>query len=110
MEVLTLKAINPIVAIGEDLHFSFEIQNQSAEPRKVRIEYEVGYMRNNGKLSSKRFKLSEKMYNPGATTIMKKHSFKPITTRKYYPGEHRLGIIVNGQEMASVPFELMDRP
>ncbi|MNH95531.1 hypothetical protein D3C73_481800 [compost metagenome] len=110
LEIQTLKVVNPRVTVGEDLHFSFEILNLSDEPRKVRIEYEIGYMRNNGKLSSKRFKLSEKMYNPGVTTIMKKHSFKPITTRKYYPGEHRLGIIVNGQEMASVPFELMDRP
>ncbi|RUT35524.1 DNA alkylation repair protein [Paenibacillus zeisoli] len=106
LNVQALNVMDERVAVGDDLHFSFEIVNQSDEPRKVRIEYEIGYMRSNGKLSPKRFKLSEKMYNTGLTTTMKKHSFKPITTRKYYSGEHRLAIIVNGQEMASVPFEL----
>ncbi|USB31834.1 DNA alkylation repair protein [Paenibacillus sp. YPG26] len=110
LEVQVLTVINPSVIVGDYLHFSFDILNQSDEPRKVRIEYEIGYMRSNGQLSLKRFKLSERLYNPGVTTIVKKQSFKPITTRKYYPGMHRLGIIVNGQEMATVPFELMDRP
>lgn len=107
LNVQALHVVNERVAVGDDLCFSFEMMNQSDETRKVRIEYEIGYMRSNGSLSPKRFKLSEKMYSPGATIILKKHSFKPITTRKYYPGEHRLGIVVNGQEMASVRFELV---
>ena len=39
--------------------------------------------------------------------VTKKHSFRSITTRRYYSGEHRLEIIVNGQTIHSSNFELI---
>ena len=33
--------------------------------------------------------------------------FRPITTRQYRPGLHRVGIIVNGVELACANFQLL---
>jgi hypothetical protein len=38
--------------------------------------------------------------------LTKLHSFKPITTRRYYTGLHRIAIQVNGVEMAASDFYL----
>ncbi|MEY8743717.1 DNA alkylation repair protein [Bacillales bacterium AN1005] len=92
------------VAIGEELHFSFDVVNESGEAQMLRIEYEMGYMKANGKQAPKRFKCSDKVYPPGRTRVTTKQSFKVITTRKYYAGLHTLTIIVNGVETAAASF------
>jgi hypothetical protein len=33
--------------------------------------------------------------------VAKNHSFADMSTRRHYPGEHRIAIIVNGVEKAS---------
>ena len=44
---------------------------------------------------------------PGETVrIEKRHSFKPITTRKYYSGAHAIALKINGQEFEGLPFHL----
>jgi hypothetical protein len=54
-------------------------------------------MRSKGKQTPKVFKLSKRDLAPGETlTITKKHSFAPVTTRKYYPGEHAVEVQING--------------
>ena len=47
------------------------------------------------------FQISENTYAPGEHTIKRKHSFADLSTRKHYPGEHEIAIIVNGVEKAS---------
>ncbi|MDF2959822.1 MAG: alkylation repair protein [Paenibacillus sp.] len=96
------------VAVGEELVFTFALQNESDQPLKLRLEYEIWFVKANGELKPKRFKLSEKVYTAGNHTLSRKHSFHVITTRRYYTGTHRLSIIVNGKELASVPFELTE--
>lgn len=101
-----LQLAHDTVAIGEDLHFSFDVVNESGESQMLRIEYEMGYMKANGKQAPKRFKCSDKMYPPGRTKVATKQSFKVITTRKYYAGLHTLTIVVNGKEAAMTSFVL----
>jgi hypothetical protein len=44
------------------------------------------------------FKLSKRVIQPGEMLhIEKRHSFAPVTTRKYYPGEQAIGPKINGQ-------------
>ena len=55
------------------------------------------------------FKLTTRALAPGSTTtITRTHSFRPITTRRYYPGEHVLEIQVNGSILAGAVFELTE--
>lgn len=46
---------------------------------------------------------------PGKHVFSKKHSFKDMSTRKHYPGEHHIALIMNGVEKAKVSLELVAR-
>ena len=99
--------LTPTLKIGESLKFSFSILNGNASPQKVRLEYAVYYKRQNGQLSKKVFKISEREYAPNEQAkILRKQRFVPITTRKFYAGTQQLSIIINGQEKEIVLFEL----
>jgi 3-methyladenine DNA glycosylase AlkC len=83
--------------MGGDLTISFVVESLSGAPQSLMIDYVVHLVRANGQLTPKVFKLTKKVLAPGETvTITKKHSFRQVTTRKYYPGEHAVEIQVNG--------------
>jgi hypothetical protein len=42
-----------------------------------------------------------------SVTLSKRHSFKLISTRRYYSGLHKLAIQINGVEMAQSEFNLV---
>lgn len=88
--------VTPQVSIGESIEFSFTVVNKENETRKIRIDYEIGFVKANGRISGKKFRLSEKEYKNGKTPIKRKHSFAPITTRTYYKGIHTITIYLNG--------------
>jgi len=87
--------LNKNIKMGENLQFSF-ILNSNEIFGKLRIEYAIKFLRQNNKYSKKVFKISEGIYNQKNKKIIKNYSFKPISTRKYYSGLHKLSIIVNG--------------
>ena len=95
-----------IVKSGDELHFSFDIKSD-VSIKKLRIEYKLDFLRANGKHNSKVFKISEVDDFIGMKSISKKYSFKVISTRRYYLGEHRLSIIVNGLVLGLCSFELI---
>ncbi len=107
--IANFKIDTPKVAIGDPLEFSFSIQNNDQKSQTIRLEYAVYYLRQNGQLSKKVFKISERIFEPNqSSNINRKQSFKIITTRKFYTGGQKLSIIVNGEEKNSIAFELID--
>lgn len=94
------------VKLSSEFEFSFEIESMEGDIGKLRIEYIVEYVRLKGKKSKKVFKIAEGEYQNKVKLIKKKHSFKPVTTRKYYPGTHGFYIIINGIEKYHTTFEL----
>jgi 3-methyladenine DNA glycosylase AlkC len=93
--------LNPnSIQIGNELSFSFDLKSTLSHLGKLRIEYGIYYVKANGSLSKKVFKISEGFYHETTKKITRKHAFKDLTTRKHYPGEHKLTIIINGCEMA----------
>ncbi len=95
------------VSIGENLKFSVKLQTSRKSLGKLRIEYVLGFMKNNGKISGKVFMISESDFGDKEKNITKKHPFKVISTRKYYPGDHYVAIIINGKELARKAFMLI---
>jgi len=93
------------VKMGGDLPFSFTLQ--STRPLgKLRIEYAIDFMKKNGKPARKIFKISESE-NAGKEKLLRKsYSFREISTRKYYVGQHGIAVFVNGVEMANGFFGL----
>ena len=60
-----------------------------------------------GKPRSKVWKLSKRTIAPGeVVSIHRQVSFRPVTTRKYYPGEHAVAPQINGKLYERVTFNL----
>jgi 3-methyladenine DNA glycosylase AlkC len=93
------------VNIGKELDFYFTL-NSKQKLGNLRIEYIVEFVRQNNKTSKKVFFIASKEYRSNSVTIKKKHSFKPITIRKYYEGVHKLSIVVNGAILDTKTFYL----
>ena len=99
IRVTGLRIQTPVVKLGGSLAFSFAVSNLDKKKQTVRLEYALYYNKSNGQLSKKMFKISEKVYEPGIKSeVQRKQSFRKITTRVFYPGKHKLSIIVNGEE------------
>lgn len=102
------KVLTPEVKIGANLEFSFSIENTNETEQKVRLEYAIYYMKQNGQLAKKVFKVSERPYPPGTKiNVNRKQKFVLITTRKFYLGKHQISIIINGIEKDISIFELV---
>ena len=90
---------------GEEVHFSFDVVTLE-KMNKLRVEYKIDFLRANGKHNSKVFKISEVDDFIGTKSINKKYSFKAISTRRYYLGEHRVSVIINGIVLQESCFKL----
>jgi 3-methyladenine DNA glycosylase AlkC len=96
------------VRIGGELSFDFSLRNNGAEPIRLAIDYVIHHRKANGALTPKVFKLTTRTLEPGGgTTIARTHSFRPISTRRYYPGEHAIEIQVNGTRHGRREFVLV---
>ncbi|MFT8322883.1 MAG: DNA alkylation repair protein [Bacillus sp. (in: firmicutes)] len=107
LKISTIHCEKKHLSIGESIAFSFEIY--APNPQKIRVEYAIDYVKANGKRSKKVFHLSETMLQAEQRKAYSKvHSFKDLTTRKHYKGQHTLYLIVNGVERESIDFDVMD--
>lgn len=94
--------------LGDDLHLTVHLQATSHKPQTVALDYVVHHVRANGGTSPKVFKGKEwTLDGRGAQQWHKRHSLKPVTTRTYYPGLHRVDVQINGQVVATGQFELL---
>lgn len=107
VEVTDLAIATPVVEVGGALELSFTLANPTTEAVPVVVDFVVHHRRANGSTSPKVFKLSTRTLAAGETAaITKRHPMRPITTRTYYPGEHRVEIQVNGAVRAGALFQL----
>lgn len=95
------------VAFPGELRFRLELRNATTRPQKVMLDYAIHHRLKDGRLSPKVFKGKAVTLLPGeALSVERRHAFRPITTRVYYPGEHRIEILVNGESLATAAFTL----
>ena len=105
LDIKDFKLAEKVIAIGDNLNFSFSISTKKAT--KVRIEYGIAYVKSNGKTSGKIFKISEITLKENEQKVYtRKHSFVDRSVRKHYPGIHSITLIVNGEERGTLDFEL----
>ncbi|MBO6576902.1 MAG: DNA alkylation repair protein [Rhodothermales bacterium] len=91
--------------VGESL--SLELDIRSGSEQQLMIDYAVHHRKANGMLTPKVFKWTQRSCTEGEQVLLeKRHSMAPVTTRRYYPGEHRVEILINGQSCAEASFEL----
>ncbi len=94
------------IMIGESLVFSFEIEAQKKE--SLVIDYILYFRSKAGKLNPKVHKLKKLIMIEGQSVkIEKKHRFKAgMTTRKYYAGEHKIALQINGKIVGTLTFNV----
>lgn len=91
-----------------DLTLSFTLDNPTDEAQNLVIDYVVQFVKANGSRSPKVFKLKTATLSPHESlVIQKKISLRPITTRVYYGGLHRVEVQVNGAILGGLDFELV---
>lgn len=100
-------SVSTNVKQGGILEFSFELLADEVELGKLRLEYAIDFVRANNRTSTKVFKIAEGDYKEKQKQIEKCHSFRKISTRRYYAGAHMLSIRINGREMARKTFMLV---
>jgi 3-methyladenine DNA glycosylase AlkC len=97
IEVRNLTVEPETIPMGGEVIVTFDIVSVGEAPQNLMIDYVVHLMRANGKQTPKVFKLTKREIAPAETIHIKKtQSFRPVTTRKYYPGEHGIEIQING--------------
>jgi 3-methyladenine DNA glycosylase AlkC len=107
VEVKNLRVEPDIIEMHGSLVFSFEVESAADAPQGLMIDYILHLAGANGKTRTKVFKLAKVTLAPGETArLSKPHSFKPITTRRYYPGAHAIEIQINGVVYGRVEFEV----
>jgi 3-methyladenine DNA glycosylase AlkC len=89
------------ISIGDVCELAYELQIREGSPVKIRIEYGIDFVKSGGRTSRKLFLLSDKTVHGGAHLVgTRMHRWADLSTRRHYPGEHRIVLLVNGQEAA----------
>ncbi len=96
-----------VVEFGTALEFRFDMNSRADEVQDIILDYQVHYVKANGSRAPKVFKLKVLKLPPGETvSISKRHAMRPITTRRFNSGTHRVEILANGAVLAGLDFEL----
>lgn len=96
------------INIGESNTLTFSVTLKEKKAEKLRVEYGVYYVKANGSANRKLFKITENNYEPGKKiNFSRALRFHDMTTRKHYPGVHKITVVINGQEYGETLLELL---
>ena len=97
----------PRAVIGGKVAVAFEVTNTTARPQRVLVDFAVHYIKANGGSRAKVFKLKTLDLAPHETQrVGEQISLAEMTTRKHYPGRHRVDVILNGRSQLLGSFDL----
>lgn len=95
------------LALGEAVTLSLQLQSTAARSQTLAIDYAVHHVKAHGGTTAKVFKGWQITLPPGgAVTLVKRHSMRVITTRRYHAGRHGLAVQINGLVVAEGGFGL----
>lgn len=109
IKIQNFKINTPEVKVGDTLEFEFEIISTAKNTQQLMIDYVLHSQKANGKTAPKTFKISKKKLKEGEVIkIQKKHPLKLMTTRKLYPGKHKVELQINGSLFGEGTFVLLE--
>lgn len=95
------------VTLGGAVTLSLQLRSTAAQPQPLVVDYAVHHVKADGSTSPKVFKgWTLELPARGELRLEKRHAVRPITTRRYFAGRHRVVLQVNGREVAEAAFEL----
>jgi hypothetical protein len=101
-------SVKPVrIALGGAVKLSLTLRSTAKAEQTLHIDYVVHHVKANGVTSPKVFKGWHVTLAPREERVLvKQHAVKPITTRTYYPGRHRVVVQINGRPAAEAAFTL----
>jgi 3-methyladenine DNA glycosylase AlkC len=94
--------------VGGDVRISFELANRSRTAQRVLVDLVVHFVKARG-IGPKTFKLRAVALAPGArATFAKRIGLAQLTTRRHYPGLHRVDVLLNGKRAPLGEFRLRE--
>ena len=98
IEVVDTHIIPDDPAIGDAVKIVVELANQSEKPVPLMADFRIQYVKANGQVKPKVFKLKSATLEAGQSmTLEKKVSLAQMSTRKHYPGHHQVELQLNGE-------------
>ena len=95
------------ITLGDTLTLTATLQSTAARRQKLAVDYAVHHMKASGETAPKVFKGWVLELAPHETRVLeKRHTIRPITTRRYHAGSHAIDLRVNGEALAEKTFEL----
>ena len=92
---------------GGRLQLHATLRGAAKESQRWAVDFVMHHVKANGGRTAKVFKWREVTVAPGAVVSLDKaHAIRAISTRRYYPGLHRVELQVNGQVLAGADFTL----
>lgn len=95
------------VRVGGEVELTVQLRSRSAQPQRLLIDYAVHHVKASGGTSEKVFKgWVIELGGKESRELARRHSLRPISTRRYYAGRHTIELRINGETTASDSFEL----
>jgi hypothetical protein len=85
------------IRIGGEIRFSFSLESSATQAQDLVVDCAVHFVKASGALRPKVFKLKRvTLEAKGSVHLEKQISFAQMTTRRHYPGRHRIEVRING--------------
>jgi 3-methyladenine DNA glycosylase AlkC len=95
------------IALGEHVTLELTLTSTARAAQTLAVDYVVHHVRADGRSSPRVFKGWTCTLDAGAArTLTRRHAMRPITTRRYYAGVHRVEVQVNETVVADDAFAL----
>jgi 3-methyladenine DNA glycosylase AlkC len=108
VQLLDVRVEPAVVRLGETITLSFVVKSTVAHEQRLVIDYAIDYVKANGGVSRKVFKLKTVVLAGfGEMVVGRKQVIKDFTTRKHFVGLHSVLVMVNGGQRASEAFNLI---
>jgi 3-methyladenine DNA glycosylase AlkC len=96
------------IQLGEAVNLAVTLVSTAPQPQALVLDYVIHHVKASGATAPKVFKGWKLNLAAGEQRVLtKRHAVRPITTRVYHPGWHRVELQVNGQVVAEAGFELL---
>ncbi|MFN0193353.1 MAG: DNA alkylation repair protein [Aestuariivirga sp.] len=107
LELDKLKISARTLAMGDTLEFCMPLRSTAAKTQRLTIDYVLHLLKANGRTAPRVFKGGNMKLKAGESKLFRRsHTFREVTTRRHYGGEHALSLRINGVDTPPVSFWL----
>ncbi|KHA71245.1 DNA alkylation repair protein [Pseudomonas chlororaphis] len=105
--LLDVRVEPAVVRLGEAITLSFVVKSTVAREQRLVIDYAIDYVKANGGVSGKVFKLKTVVLAGfGEIAVIRRQLITDFTTRKHYEGCHALHLVINGTRISTKEFNI----